>query len=225
MRPRSLAIVVLLVVAACGGGSGNGTSADEGGPDPARDKEIAEAVAFHQYDFAGGWEEVNFAAEGSPPTMETLSQCLGSKATPSATALRGYHYGPGINQLAHVDVRVMKRAEDAAAAIAPTVKPEFATCVVEKVKGLLSTALGADLVLNDLTGTATTVASGAANGVAIDMTARITSPRGQITSYPAAVFLQRARTVAIVTLLSNNVSMVDLSRTLSAAVANRMPPE
>ena len=31
--------------------------------------------------------------------------------------------------------------------------------------------------------------------------------------------------VAIVTLLSNNLSMVDLSRTLSTAVANRMPPE
>ena len=227
MRLRGIALLVLAAVAlaACGGGGGGSKEGDDAGPDPARDRDLATAIAFHQYDFPAGWQAIDFAAAGSPPTMETLAQCLGPAATPTARVTSGYHFGPGINEVAVVEVKVLRTAEAAAKVIAPTVKPEFAGCVVDHIKALLSTSLGADISLADLTGAASMITNATATGVAIDMTAHLTSPRGALTSYPAAVFLQRGRTVATVTLLSDNLSTVDLSRTLAAAVANRMPAD
>jgi hypothetical protein len=222
-RIIALATFVALVTA-CGGG-GNGSSAKDDAPDPARDRELATAIAFHQYDFPAGWEEIDFAASGSPPTMDTLAQCLGPAPSATAKVTNGYHFGPGINEVAVVEVKVLPTAEAAAKVIAPTVTPEFGPCVVDHIKGLLSTSLGADITLVDLAGNASTIANSTANGVAVDMTAHLNSPRGALTSYPAAVFLQRGRIVATVTLLSDNLSTVDLSRTLAAAVANRMPAD
>jgi hypothetical protein len=224
LRWIALAVVAVLLVAACGGGS-DGDDDDQSGPDPARDRDLATAIAFHQYDFPAGWEQIDFAASGSPPTMETLAQCLGTAPSPTAKVTNGYRFGPGINEVAVVEVKVLPTAEAAAKAIAPTVKPEFGTCVVDHIKALLSTSLGADITLVDLTGAASTITNATANGVAIDMTAHLASPRGALTSYPAAVFLQRGRILATVTLLSDNLSTVDVSRTLSAAVANRMPAD
>jgi hypothetical protein len=225
MRLRWIALLApaVLAVAACGGGSGG--KDDQSGPDPKRDRDLANAIAFHQYDFPAGWEQIDFAAQGSPPTMETLAQCLGPAPSTTAEFTNGYHFGPGINEVAVVEVKVLPTAEAAAKVIAPTVKPAFGPCVVDHIKGLLSTSLGADLALADLTGSASTITNATANGVAIDMTAHLTSPRGPLTSYPAAVFLQRGRVVATVTLLSDNLSTADFSRSLSAAVANRMPAD
>jgi hypothetical protein len=224
LRGIALLVVAVLLVAACGGGSDDDDS-NQTGPDPARDRELAAAIAFHQYDFPAGWEQIDFAASGSPPTMETLAQCLGPATSTTAKVTNGYHFGPGINEVAVVEVKVLPTVEAAAKVIAPTVKPEFAPCVVDHIKGLLSTSLGADITLADLTGSASTITNATANGVAIDMTAHLNSARGALTSYPAAVFLQRGRIVATVTLLSDNLSTVDLSRTLAAAVANRMPAD
>jgi hypothetical protein len=221
---RIVALALLAALAsACGGGGGTNAEADA--PDPAHDRDLASAIAFHQYDFPAGWEAIDFAAAGSPPTMETLAQCLGPASAPTAKVTSGYHFGPGINEVAVVEVKVLRTAAAAGAVIAPTQKPEFASCVVDHIKALLSTSLGADLALDDLSGTSSTITNATANGVAIDMTAHLSSPRGALTSYPAAVFLQRGRVVATVTLLSDNLSTVDLSRTLAAAVANRMPAD
>ena len=57
------------------------------------------------------------------------------------------------------------------------------------------------------------------------MVARIASATGERTIYPAAVFLQKGRAVAIITVLSNNVSTSGLRRSLSAGVAGRLPAE
>jgi hypothetical protein len=221
-----LLLVVALVGAACGGG-GSSSGADAGVSGPAHDKDIADAAAFHLHDFPNGWQEIDFEALGAPPTMDTLGACLGPSTASDETAkvVRGFHFGPGINEVAVSEVRVLRDAAGAQAEIAPTVKPEFAACVAEKIKGLLSTSIGEGLSVGDVTGTADALSAGGANGVGVDMLARIDSATGQRTIYPSAAFLQKGRAVAIITLLSNNSSVSDNRRTLSAAVAGRLPVE
>jgi hypothetical protein len=221
----SLLLVVALVGTACGGGGSSGD--DSGVSGPAHDKDIADAAAFHLHDFPNGWQEIDFEALGAPPTMETLGECLGPSTASNETAkvVRGFHFGPGINEVAVSEVRVLRDAAGAQGEIAPTVKPEFASCVADKIKGLLSTSLGEGLSLGEVTGTADALSAGGANGVGVDMLARIDSATGQRTIYPSAAFLQKGRAVAIITLLSNNSAVSDNRRTLSAAVAGRLPVE
>lgn len=225
---RTVALVVLVAcVSACGGGAGS--SANEQGPDPARDRDIADAAAFHLHDFPNGWQEIDFEALGAPPTMDTLGECLGAAtseaATETAKVVRGFHFGPGINEVAVSEVRVLHDAAAAQAEIAPTVKPGFADCVTEKVKGLLSTSIGEGLSVGEVTATVDTLSANGANIVGVDMLARITSQTGERTIYPSAVFVQKGRAVAILTLLSNNNSVSDSRRTLSAGVAGRLPAQ
>ena len=219
----SAVVIVAALVASCG--DDGGSTPESTGPDPARDRAVADAAAFHLYDFPTAWKEIDFEALGAPPTMETLAQCLGESSEPTAEVLRGYRFGAGINEVAVSQVRMLPTLAAAQAEIAPTVTPEFVPCVADKVKGLLSASMDEGLSVAEVTGTGDNVSFGGANGVGVDMLARITSPTGERTIYPAAVFLQKGRAVVIITLLSNNRSVSDTRRALSASVAGRLPAE
>ena len=213
-------------VAAAGCGGGSSDPEEPAGPDPTRDRGVAEAAAFHLTDFRDGWQEIDFEALGAPPTMETLAECLGATSEPTAEVVRGYRFGPGINEVAVSQIRMLRNVAAASAEIEPAVEPEtFVPCVADKVKALLSRSVGEGLSVGEVTGTADSVAPSGANGVGVDLAARIHSATGERTIYPAVVFLQKARAVVIITLLSNNQSVADERRVLSAAVAGRLPAE
>lgn len=226
MRLRVVAIALALLAGACGGGGDDDGGDGPAAPDPARDRNIADAAAFHLHDFPNGWQEIDFEALGAPPTMETLAQCLGETSEPSAQVVRGFRFGPGINQVAVSEVRVLRDADAARAEIVATTDTStFVPCVSERVKGLLSTSVGEGLAVSEVTGTAESVSFHGASGVGVDMLARVQGPSGETPLYPSATFLQKGRAVAIITLISNNRAVSDMRRTLSAGVAGRLPVE
>lgn len=223
-RRPVVAVVMLLLVsvtAACGGDDDDAPA----GPDPARDRDVAEAASLRLLDVGDTWRQIDFDALGAPPTMETLAQCLGAASTPTAEVVRGYRFGAGINEVAVSEVQILADVAAAQAAIAPAVEAPFLPCVVEKVKGLLSASIGEGLSIGEVTGTVDNVAPAGASGVGVDMHARVHSATGERPLYPAVAFVQKGRAVAIVTLLSNNSSVADRRRALAAAVAGRLPAE
>jgi hypothetical protein len=217
--------VVVCAVAAAGCGGGSSGSDEPAAPDPARDRDVADAAAFHLHDFPDGWQQIDFEALGAPPTMETLAECLGETSAPTAQVVRGYRFGPGINEVAVSQVRILGDLAAAQAEIAPTVDPAFVPCVAEGVKGLLSRSIGEGLSVGEVTGTGDNLSASGANGVGVDMLARVQSATGERQLYPSAMFLQKGRAVVIITLLSNNRSVADTRRALAASVAGRLPAE
>jgi hypothetical protein len=223
-RGRLVAVALVCVLAAaCGGGDDD----DDGpvAPDPSRDRDVAEAASLRLLDVGDTWQQIDFEALGAPPTMETLSECLGDVPTPTAEVVRGYRFGAGINVVAVSEVQLLPDVAAAQAAIAPTVEAPFVPCVVEKVKSILSASIGEGLSVGEVTGTVDNVAPPGASGVGVDMHARVQSATGERPLYPAVGFVQKGRALAIVTLLSNNSSVADRRRSLSSAVAGRLPTE
>lgn len=224
MRPgRLLAIALVCVVAACTGGSDDDDQ--PAAPTPARDRDVAEAASLRLLDVGDTWQPIDFEAVGAPPTMETLAECLGATPTPTAQVVRGYRFGAGINEVAVSQVQMLPDVAAAQAAIAPAVDPAFVPCVTDKVKGLLSRSIGEGLSVGEVTGRADAVSPSGANGVGVDLHARVLSATSERPLYPAVAFVQKGRAIAIITLLSNNQAVADRRRALSAAVAGRLPTE
>lgn len=222
-RRRLIAVALVCVVAACSGGSDDDD--EPAGPTPARDRDVAEAASLRLLDVGDTWQPIDFDALGAPPTMETLAECLGDTSSPTAEVVRGYRFGAGINEVAVSQVRILGDVAAAQAEIAPTVDPAFVPCVTDKVKGLLSRSIGEGLSVGEVTGRPDTVAPSGANGVGVDLHARVHSATSERPLYPSVAFVQKGRAVAIITLLSNNSSVADRRRALSAAVAGRLPTE
>ena len=220
-----LALVLVLVVGACGGGGGGSDDGDDAADTGPTDAELAEAIAFHSYDFPQGWTEVQLGGPEDPKTIDRLLQCLGPVAQGATATDKAYHYGPGANSVASVRVWLFDSAESATALVQPSQQADtFDPCVTTAVRELMSRSIAEDTVFEQLTATRENVTLTSTNGVGIDFVARMRSPSGPLATYPAAAFVQKGRAVAAVTVLSNNLDVRSLRRQITAAVVGRMPP-
>ena len=219
-----LALVLLLTVAACGGGGSGGDDAGGEADTGPTEADLAAAIAFHSYDFPAGWTEVQLGGPEDPKSIDRLKQCLGPVPEGTTAADKTFHYGPGVNSVASVRVWIFPDAAGADAIVAPTRDAAtFDACLTDAVRAVMTSSLGPGVVLEQLAATRENVTLTSTNGVGIDFLARVSSPSGPLSTYPAAAFVQKGRAVAAVTVLSNNLDVRGLRRQLTAAVVGRMP--
>ena len=222
-RLLALLAVAVMVLAGCGDdGGGDGGAGTREGP---TDEELAQVIAFRNFDFPEGWAELPAGAPGDPKSVDRLQTCLGPVDTATTVLDKVRIHGAGANNVAGVRVWVFPDAEAAQAAIEPAEDPAaFDPCVTEAVKSLLLTTLGGQTVFQDVTPAREAVQLTGATGAAIDFVVRVQSPSGPLATYPGAAFAQKGRVVVLITVLSNNNPDIrGVRRTLTSQVVNRIP--